>query len=81
MIREAIIKLSKKEDLTYQEAYECMNEIMDDQASDIQKAAYLTALSLKGETIDEITASAKGKREHCEEMDQILSIFLQLHLL
>ena len=53
MIREAIIKLSKKEDLTYQEAYECMNEIMDDQASDIQKAAYLTALSLKGETIDE----------------------------
>ena len=44
MIREAIIKLSKKEDLTYQEAYECMNEIMDDQASDIQKAAYLTAL-------------------------------------
>lgn len=28
MIREAIIKLSKKEDLTYQEAYECMNEIM-----------------------------------------------------
>ncbi|MBE5707745.1 MAG: anthranilate phosphoribosyltransferase, partial [Erysipelotrichaceae bacterium] len=47
MIREAIIKLSKKEDLTYQEAYECMNEIMDDQASDIQKAAYLTAFSLK----------------------------------
>ena len=60
MIRGAIIKLSKKEDLTYQEAYECMNEIMDDQASDIQKTAYLTALSLKGETIDEITASAKG---------------------
>ena len=68
MIREAIIKLSKKEDLTYQEAYECMNEIMDDQASDIQKAAYLTALSLKGETIDEITASAKGMREHCVKL-------------
>ena len=65
MIRGAIIKLSKKEDLTYQEAYECMNEIMDDQASDIQKAAYLTALSLKGETIDEITGSAGGMREHC----------------
>ena len=62
MIREAIIKLSKKEDLTYQEAYECMNEIMDDQASDIQKAAYLTALSLKGETIDEITASRSEER-------------------
>lgn len=68
MIREAIIKLSKKEDLTYQEAYECMNEIMGDQASDIQKAAYLTALSLKGETIDEITASAKGMREHCVKL-------------
>ena len=68
MIREAIIKLSKKEDLTYQEAYECMNEIMDGQASDIQKAAYLTALSFKGETIDEITASAKGMREHCVKL-------------
>ena len=68
MIRGAIIKLSKKEDLTYQEAYECMNEIMDDQASDIQKAAYLTALSLKGETINEITASAKGMREHCVKL-------------
>ena len=68
MIRGAIIKLSKKEDLIYQEAYECMNEIMDDQASDIQKAAYLTALSLKGETIDEITASAKGMREHCVKL-------------
>lgn len=65
MIREAIIKLSKKQDLSYEEAYECMNEIMDGQASDIQKSAYLTALALKGETIDEITASAKGMREHC----------------
>lgn len=65
MIREAIIKLSKREDLTKQEAYECMNEIMNGEASDIQKSAYLTALSLKGETIDEITGSAKGMREHC----------------
>lgn len=65
MIREAIIKLSKKEDLTYQEAEEVMNEIMEGQASDVQKAAYLTALSIKGETIDEITASASGMRAHC----------------
>ncbi len=65
MIREAIIQLSKKQDLTYDQAYACMNEIMDGKASDIQKAAYLTALSLKGETIDEITASAKGMRDHC----------------
>jgi len=68
MIREAIIKLSKKQDLSYEEAYECMNEIMDGKASDIQKSAYLTALSLKGETIDEITASAKGMREHCVKL-------------
>lgn len=65
MIREAIIQLSKKQDLSYIQAYECMNEIMEGKASDIQKAAYLTALSLKGETIDEITASAKGMRDHC----------------
>lgn len=58
MIKEAIIKLSKKENLTYTEAEEVMNEIMEGKASDVQKSAYLTALSMKGETIDEITASA-----------------------
>lgn len=42
-----------------------MNEIMSGEATDVQKAAYLTALSLKGETIDEITASAAGMRAHC----------------
>ncbi len=68
MIKEAIIKLTKKEDLTLQEAYQCMNEIMDDQASDIQKSAYLTALSMKGETIDEIVGSARGMREHCVKL-------------
>ena len=65
MIKEAIIKLSKKEDLAFDEAREVMNEIMNGQASGVQMAAYLTALSLKGETIDEITASAVGMREHC----------------
>lgn len=65
MIREAIIKLSKKEDLTYAEAEEVMNEIMEGQASQVQMSSYLTALSLKGETIDEITASAAGMRAHC----------------
>lgn len=65
MIKEAIIKLSKKENLTYTEAEEVMNEIMEGKASDIQKSAYLTALSMKGETIDEITASAAGMRAHC----------------
>ena len=65
MIKEAIIKLSRKEDLTFAEAREVMNEIMNGQASGVQMAAYLTALSLKGETTDEITASAVGMREHC----------------
>lgn len=65
MIKEAIIKLSQKQDLTYQEAEQVMDEIMEGQATDVQKSAYLTALSLKGETIDEITASAAGMRSHC----------------
>lgn len=65
MIKEAIIKLSKKEDLTFAEAKTVMNEIMEGEATDVQKAAYLTALSMKGETIDEITASAAGMRAHC----------------
>ncbi len=65
MIKEAIVKLSRKENLTFDEAREVMNEIMNGQASGVQMSAYLTALSLKGETIDEITASAVGMREHC----------------
>ncbi len=65
MIREAIIQLSKKQNLTYAEAEQVMNEIMEGKASQVQMAAYLTALSLKGETIDEITASAAGMRAHC----------------
>ena len=65
MIKEAIIKLSKKEDLTYAEAEAVMNEIMDGAATPVQMSSYLTALSMKGETIDEITASAAGMRAHC----------------
>ena len=65
MIKEAILKLSKKVDLTAGEARSCMNEIMNGEASDVQMSSYLTALSLKGETIDEITGSAAGMREHC----------------
>ena len=65
MIKEAILKLAKKQDLTASEARACMNEIMDGQASDVQMSSYLTALSLKGETIEEITGSAAGMREHC----------------
>ena len=62
MIAEAIKKLVKKQDLTYDEARSVMDEIMSGNASQVQEAAYLTALSMKGETIDEITASAEGMR-------------------
>ena len=65
MIKEAILKLAKKEDLTYAEAEKVMDEIMSGEATPVQMSAYLTALSLKGETIDEITASASGMRAHC----------------
>ncbi len=64
MIKEAIIKLSKKQDLTYQEAEAVMDEIMSGEATTIQMSSYLTALAMKGETIDEITASAAGMRAH-----------------
>ena len=65
MIKEAINKLSKKQDLAYAEAEAVMDEIMSGQATPVQMSAYLTALALKGETIDEITASAAGMRAHC----------------
>ena len=62
MIREGIFKVTKKEDLTYEEARTIMDEIMAGEASQMQMACYLTALAMKGETIDEITASAEGMR-------------------
>ena len=65
MIKEAILKLAKKENLTYEEAEKVMDEIMSGEATPVQMSAYLTALSLKGETIEEITASAAGMRAHC----------------
>jgi len=65
MIKEAILSLSKKQDLTYETAEAVMHEIMTGKASPVQMSAYLTALSLKGETTDEITASAYGMRSHC----------------
>ena len=65
MIKEAILKVSNHEDLTYNEAYLTMDEIMSAKASEVQMSAYLTAMSMKGETIEEITASARAMRDHC----------------
>ena len=67
MIQEAIAKLITKEDLSYDIAAEVMDEIMSGTATDAQKAAFLTALHMKGETIDEITACASIMRKHCGE--------------
>ena len=67
MIKEAIIKIVDKQDLTYQEAYTVMNEIMDGNTSQTQNAAFLAALSTKStkkETIEEISGCAAAMREH-----------------
>lgn len=65
MIKEAIISLIQKKDLSFEEAKRVMDEIMSGNATEVQMSAYLTALALKGETIDEITGSAAGMRQHC----------------
>ena len=77
MIKEAILKVYKHEDLTYEEAYDTMDEIMSGKASEVQMSAYLTAMSMKGETIDEITASAEAMRAHCVRLlndEEVLEI-------
>ncbi len=72
MIQEAIMKIVDKQDLTYQEAYVVMNEIMGGETSATQNAAFLAALSTKStksETIDEITGCAAAMREHALAVD------------
>lgn len=74
MIKEAIIQLTQKKDLTYDQAEQVVNEIMEGKASDIQMAAYLTALAMKGETIDEITASAVSMRAHGTQLQHDMEV-------
>lgn len=72
MIKEAIIKIVTKEDLTYEEAYTVMNEIMSGETTPTQNAALLAALSTKStkaETIDEIAGCAAAMREHAIPVD------------
>ena len=64
MIKEAIEKLVNKKDLTFDEAKEVMNEIMSGEIPDTLISAYLVALRMKGETIEEISGSAKGMRDN-----------------
>ncbi|WP_295132705.1 anthranilate phosphoribosyltransferase [uncultured Catenibacterium sp.] len=73
MIKEAIEKIVNKEDLSYEEAYTVMNEIMSGQTSAVQNAAFLAALSTKSahmETIDEITGCATAMREQALPFDK-----------
>lgn len=65
MIKEAIVKAAAKEGLTPEMAEAVMDEIMGGHATEIQISAFLTAMAVKGETIEEITASAIGMRKHC----------------
>lgn len=67
MIKEAIVKIVNKGDLTYDEAYTVMNEIMSGETTATQNAAFLAALSTKSaraETTDEIAGCAAAMREH-----------------
>lgn len=77
MIKEAIEKVVSKEDLTYDEAYTVMNEIMNGETSQVQNAAYLAALSTKSakaETIDEISGSAAAMRDHALQVEHDLDV-------
>lgn len=65
MIKEAINTLVNGKDLTDEVMTQIMEEIMTGEATDAQKASFLTALSIKGETIDEITAAAKVMSSKC----------------
>jgi anthranilate phosphoribosyltransferase len=77
MIKEAIVKIVNKEDLTYDEAYTVMNEIMSGETTPTQNAAFLAALSTKSakaETTDEIAGCAKAMRDHATKVETGLDV-------
>lgn len=78
MIKEAIVKIVNKKDLTYDEAYTVMNEIMSGQTSETQNAAFLAALSTKSaraETTDEIAGCAAAMRAHATRVETGMELF------
>ena len=78
MIKEAIIKIVNKEDLTYDEAYAVMSEIMSGDTTPTQNAAFLAALSTKStkaETIVEMAGCAAAMRDHATRVDTGMDIF------
>ena len=78
MIKEAIIKIVNKENLSFDEAYTVMNEIMNGETTPTQNAAFLAALSTKSakaETTGEIAGCAKAMREHATPVDTDFDLF------
>lgn len=78
MIKEAIVKIVSKEDLTYDEAYAVMNEIMSGETTATQNAAFLAALSTKSaraETTAEIAGCAAAMREHATQVETGMAVF------
>ncbi len=78
MIKEAIVKIVNKEDLSYDEAYTVMNEIMSGQTTQTQNAAFLASLSTKSaraETTDEIAGCAAAMRAHAVKFDNDMDLF------
>ncbi len=78
MIKEAIVKIVSKEDLTYDEAYTVMNEIMSGETTATQNAAFLAALSTKSaraETTDEIAGCAAAMRAHATKVETGMDLF------
>lgn len=78
MIKEAIVKIVNKGDLTYDEAYAVMNEIMSGETSPTQNAAFLAALSTKSaraETTDEIAGCAAAMRDHATKVQTDMELF------
>ena len=78
MIKEAIVKIVNKEDLTYHEAYTVMNEIMSGETTPTQNAAFLSALSTKSaraETKDEISGCAAAMRDHAVKVETGMDVF------
>ncbi len=78
MIKEAIVKIVNKEDLTYDEAYTVMNEIMSGETTPTQNAAFLAALSTKSakaETTDEIAGCAAAMRDHATKVETGMEVF------
>ncbi|MDO4921310.1 MAG: anthranilate phosphoribosyltransferase [Phascolarctobacterium sp.] len=78
MIKEAIVKIVDKQDLSYREAYDVMNEIMSGETTATQNAAFLAALSTKSttaETTDEIAGCAAAMRDHALKVETDMDVF------